>query len=78
MRCFYADCNKEGRGYPFQHEWLITPYPIDLCNDHAAELYGYLENRDALALEKFSKSSGFKLYIRDSLVTLMIKKTHRH
>lgn len=79
MRCFCVDCNQEGRGYPFEHKWLITPYPFDLCNSHAAELFGFLESRDALALELFARRTGLVLILRDSLAILAMKAAHgRH
>lgn len=71
MNCKYFGCTHEERGMPIIHDALITPEPLHLCNTHTAELIGYLNARDALALEKFAKQGDLGMVIiKDSLVTI--------
>jgi hypothetical protein len=74
MNCQYFSCDKEERGIPIIHDALITPISLHLCQFHAAELIGYLNARDALALEKFVKRGNLgTVIIKDSMVTLLLK-----
>ena len=74
MNCQYFGCDKEERGTPIIHAALITPSPLHLCQFHAAEIVGYMNARDALALERFVKRGNLgTVIIKDSMATILVK-----
>lgn len=81
MNCDFHGCKKPATGMAVQHKNLITPRPITLCPFHQAELIGFIEARNAFALEKFAKEGGLgTLIINVPLVTIFnrtFRVTHR-